>query len=291
MWFFAIFVLGAAVGWQARLWALVRIGADPNHLSTYEEPVFLIIAVLVLLVSVLNDRLFDTTALRTLEDIKTVSATSGSQIRAIISDQLSPSILELEKTDDVLHHAADLINNAFKETTQSAKFLIYIGSGDLQKDPPEARDLEEDSPAMEYQSAVSQARNGHLNIERFISLMEPADFQHRQPPTKEAYCAWIQKQIDNLERNPNYTFWHTTRAPQWGSSRSSIFSAKALIDVVGNGNSGVLIRGEKISRALLDGSRRLFDSTHVRPKEFKSGQLKSYLDLLTAGQQSHEGKS
>jgi hypothetical protein len=280
LWFFTTLVLGTAIGWRVHVWYSLNGQAETVPLQNYEGPVFLIIAVLMLFVAILNDRLFDTKALRTLEDIKNTSEKKVEQIQQVIADQLTPSLLELSEPDQVLHYAADLINVARKEVTPTEKFLLYIGSGDLLKEPPEIHDLDRNSPAMEYQSAVSAARNDHMQVDRYICLIEPWDFQRRQQPTREGYRAWVLKQIENLERNPNYTFWHTMRAPQWGSSRSSIFTSRAMLDVVGNGNSGVLVRGEKISGAIKKGSKALFENTFVPPVQYTSTQLRGYLESL-----------
>ena len=81
-------------------------------------------------------------------------------------------------------------------------------------------------------------------------FLDKGEYRKRVVETRIAYKKWLAKQISLLERNPNYAFFDCLRAPKWGSSRSSVFTERAVIDVIGNGKSGVLIRGEQVAGIL-----------------------------------------
>src|SRR5207249_9334313 len=109
--------------------------------------------------------------------------------------------------------ASDMINSTLLEPTEANKFVVYVGSGDLLRQPPPSDDG--DSPVTAYQSVIARLKNDGVNTTRYISLLDVTDYQRRLPKTKAAYKAWLSKQIDLLDGNPHYTFYDTPRAPKW----------------------------------------------------------------------------
>lgn len=263
-------MLGIAIGYKTYEWW---------HLGN-SEPTILLTAIVIMIISMLRDRQFETTAVRTLEDIKTISDDKWTHLTTWITDHLSPAILSLDSREKVLRQATDLINTASREATESNRYIVYVGSGDLLKDPPN-EESEKDNPAMAYQSSIQSAKNDQITMVRYISLLDDEDFKRRIHQTQTDYLRWLDKQITNLEGNRNYTFWDCPRAPKWGSSRSSIFTERALLDVIGNGQTGVLIRGDQISNALLKGSTELFrKQPGVEPAQYNPDRLKAHRDKL-----------
>lgn len=263
----AIF-LGLSIGYRTYEW---------RHFGQ-SDPMMLITAVTILVLSMLKDRLFDTVTIKNLEEMKASSKESWAVLTDWIKTTLSPTIISLKDNKDVLNAASDMINATLEEPAQTNKFVVYIGSGDLLKDSPQSD--EGDSPATKYQSAIARLRNDAIQTTRYISLLDISDYQRRIPKTKSAYKAWISKQIGLLEGNPRYTFYDSPRAPKWGSSRSSIFTKQSLLDVVGNGVTGVLVRGDQVAQELLKGSQDLFESAGVKPSVYNGTRLKAYLQSL-----------
>ena len=261
-------ILGIAIGFKIYEW---------RHFGQ-SEPIMLITAVTIMILSILKDRFFDTTAIRTLEDVKKHSKENWDTLTDWIKTHLSPAIISLPTRNDVLKEASNIINAAIKEASNSNKYIVYVGSGELLKDPPETE--EGDTPLTEYQSVIARVKNDGVNVTRYISLLDKQDYQKRVNQTQEAYKRWLMKQISLLEANPNYTFYDCPRAPKWGSSRSSIFTRLALLDVIGNGHSGILVRGDQVAQELLKGSRELFETAGVKPSVYKSSRLRAYLNSL-----------
>src|SRR6266404_4556727 len=268
----AIF-LGLSIGYRTYEW---------RHFGQ-SDPMMLITAVTILVLSMIQHRFFDTVTIKNLEEMKASSKESWNDLTGWIKTHLSPTIISLNDNDDVLNAASDMINAALQEPTQTNKFVDYVGSGDLLKDPPQSDDG--DSAATIYQSATARLRNDAVRTTRYISLLDTSDYQRRLPKTQVAYKAWIAKQINLLEGNPRYTFYDSPRAPKWGSSRSSIFTKRALLDVVGNGLTGVLVRGDQVAQELLKGSKDLFETAGIKPSVYDVTRLKAYLKSLDALQE------
>jgi hypothetical protein len=160
---------------------------------------------------------------------------------------------------------------------------VFTGSAALYRYIDD-RENDGDTPVARYRSAMARLSNGAINATRYISLLEPDDYQRRGEKTRAEYVKWIEKQITLVERNPQYVLYNCPRAPTWGSSRSSIFTAKALLDIVGNGESGILIRGEQVAQDLTKSTRQLFEiSAIVKPIVYDKPALLQYLkELRTA---------
>lgn len=272
----AIF-LGVSIGYRTYEW---------RHFGQ-SDPMMLITAVTILVLSMIQGHLFDTVTIKNLEEMKLSSIESWTTLTNWIKTNLSPAIISLKDNSEVLNAASDMINATLEEPTQENKFVVYVGSGDLLKNPPQSDEGE--SPATTYQSAIARLKNDEVKTTRYISLLDISDYRRRIRRTQSAYKAWIAKQIGLLEGNPRYTFYDSPRAPKWGSSRSSIFTKRALLDVVGNGVTGVLVRGDQVAQELLKGSQDLFETAGVKPSVYNSTRLKGYLQNLEGQQNNANG--
>src|ERR1041385_4534892 len=260
--------LGITIGYRTYEW---------RHFG-HSDAIMLITAVTIMIISILKDRMFDSVTLKNLEQMKLNSKESSTQLTNWITTHLSPTIISLDDNNDVLDAASDMINAALAEPTDTNKFVVHVGSGDLLREPPPSD--EGDSPVTAYQSAVARLKNDNVPTTRYISLLDVPDYKRRLPKTKAAYKAWLKKQIDLLDGNTHYTFYDSPRAPKWGSSRSTIFTKRSMLDVVCNGVTGVLVRGDQVARELLKGSKDLFENAGVKPSAYTSARLKLYLDSL-----------
>lgn len=270
--------LGVTIGYRTYEW----------HHFGHSEPMMLITAVTILVLSIIKDWFFDRLTGKNLEEMKLVSKESWTTLTEWIKTHLSPTIISLKDNNDVLKAASEMIEVALREDAETNKFVVYVGSGDLLRDPPPTDDRE--SAVTSYQSAIARLRNQGVQTTRYISLLDSADYQRRVQRTKSAYKHWIAKQIALLEGNPRYTFYDSPRAPKWGSSRSSIFTKQALLDVVGTGLSGVLVRGEQVAQELLRGSQDLFETAGIKPIVYDSSKLKAYLQDLVESQSTNGSK-
>lgn len=271
--------LGVFIGKRWADWPLIPSG----------ETYILATTLTVMAMSMMKDRFFQTMAVRTLEDIRDDSKTHATELREWIIARLNPAILSLEGRDDVLGQAASIIQDASDEGTQGYRYVVYFGSAELNKEPAATEDR--NSPLNDYLSAIAQLGNKGVRVTRYISLLEPSDQRLRWPNRQDEYKSWINKQIVLLEQNSGYELFDCPRAPSWGSTRSSIITARALLDVVGNGQSGVLIRGDEVAQDMLKSSREILKTAHVPALLRNAQSLRIYLQRLDSGGATAEGQA
>lgn len=272
VYFILVLFLGMGVGYKVHDWRLFGDNGEALMAAT---------AIAIMIISILRDRYFEITAIRTLDGIQEHARKDASSLQGWIRKTLTPTIISLDSRDKVLREAADMILKAINEVSKSKKHIMYVGSGDLLKDNVDDEDADKKTAASEYESVMSQVMNDSIPVVRYISLLEDVDFLKRVPSTREAYKNWLKKQIRNLERNERYSFYESLRAPKWGSSRSSIFTSSAVLDVVGNGESGILIRGDQVADDLKRTSKTLFERREgIQPRLRTSSDLKEYLEHI-----------
>jgi hypothetical protein len=272
--------LGGLIGHKIKIWT--DLGPqDPSHpWLLHTEPWMLITSITILLLVMLKDRYFEATAVRTLEDITAASKQSSDELIGWIKKQLTPTIISLDESGKVLAHASNIITAAIKEPSEGEKYVVFTGSAALYKDV-ESEESDGNTPLAQYRTAMAELGNDTVRVERYICLLEPPDYRKRGQKTREAYIKWLEKQISLVERNPRYLLYHCLRAPSWGGSRSSIFTARAFLDIVGNGQSGVLIRGDQVAQDLKNSSKDLFfERAIVKPVVYDKPALLKYIRSL-----------
>ncbi len=272
--------LGGLIGHKINMWTNFGPQDPQRPYILHSEPWMLITALSILILVIVKDRYFETRAIRALDDVTELSADHHKKLTKWIEDHLSPTIVSLDRRDDVLSKASSIIDTAISEKHDAERYVIFTGSAALYKDIDE-QDSDADTPLAKYRSAMARLSNSSVHATRYISLLDPIDYGKRGETTRADYLKWIEKQITLVERNPNYSLWNCPRAPSWGSSRSSIFTAKVLLDIVGNGESGILIRGEQVAQNLAKRTRDLFEiSAVVKPVIFKKAALLDYVRRL-----------
>ena len=291
LYFVLTLFLGGLIGHKIKTW--VDIGPqDPARpeLLLHSEPWMLVTSLLIMLLVILKDRWFETKAIRALEDITVASEKHYKSLTTWIQDRLNPTIISLED-GKVLSEASNIINAAIKEPSEAEKYVVFAGSAALYKDPPN-EDLETESPLASYRTSMAKLGSETISVKRYISLMDARDYRRRGPKTKEDYRRWLEKQITLIERNPKYQLFNCPRAPSWGGSRSSIFTARAFLDIVGNGLSAVLIRGDQVAQDLKNSSALLFEEkAAVKPILYDKPALLTYMKNLEADEEQPDGDS
>jgi hypothetical protein len=295
LYFVLALFLGALIGHKIKTWVNLA-PSDPSHPETilHTEPWMLITSLTIMVLVMLKDRWFETKAIRTLEDLNTASEQHHKNLTTWITKQLSPTIISLNNTDQVLEQATNLVNIAIKEPSDAEKYVVFTGSAALYKDPPN-EELDTETPLAGYRTAMARLGSETIQVVRYISLLEPMDFKRRGVETRAEYIKWLEKQVQLVERNPHYLLLNCPRAPSWGSSRSSIFTARALLDIVGNGQTGILIRGDQVAKDLKNSSKELFEKAAVQPVAFHKPALLNYIKSLQRIQSEpvadHHGKT
>ncbi len=271
LYFILALFLGGLIGHKIKTW--VDFG------DAHTEPWMLLTSLTIILLVILKDRWFETKAIRALENVTVASEDHYKSLTTWIQERLNPTIISL-KGEKVLQEASNIINAAIKEPSDAEKYVVFAGSAALYKDPPN-EDLDTESPLASYRTSMAKLGSETIPVVRYISLMDPKDFKRRGSQTKEDYLKWLEKQINLIERNPQYHLLNCPRAPGWGSSRSSIFTARALLDIVGNGISAVLIRGDQVAQDLKNSSKELFEEKAVvKPFLYDKSALVTYIKKL-----------
>jgi len=251
----------------------------------------LITAITILVLVIVKDRYFETRAIRALDDIRTASTDHQTQLTKWIVEHLTPTIISFDNRNDVLGQASSIIDTAISEPHDADRYVMFTGSAALYKDL-EDQETDADTPLAKYRSAMARLSNSTCHATRYISLLEPSDFKRRGEDTRVHYLKWIDKQITLVERNPNYSLYNCPRAPSWGSSRSSIYTARALLDIVGEGEVGNLIQGEQLAQELAKGKKRLFEiNAVVKPIVYNKPSLLKYVKDLKEASSSETGES
>ena len=146
------------------------------------------------------------------------------------------------------------------------RLVVFMGAASLgtrKKDEPKDLDDDKSDSIEEYNLKLTQMQNAGVTIRRYVSLIKPTDSPPaRRATTQYEYVDWLNKQIEILESNPKYILIDCHRAQPWGGSRSSIVTNKALLDLVGDGESGFLIKGERICELLNARSRKLLEAAN-----------------------------
>lgn len=272
--------LGGLIGHKINMWTNFGPQDPDRPYMLHSEPWMLITAISILLLVIIKDRYFETRAIQALEDITTSSREHHNKLTTWIVEHLTPTIISLDNQNKVLAQASSMITAAISEPNETEQYVIFSGSAALYQDP-EDQEADADTPLSQYRTAMARIASNAISAVRYISLLEPSDYKRRGPGTRADYVKWIEKQITLIERDPHYYLYNCPRAPSWGSSRSSIFTARALLDIVGNGESGILIRGEQVAQDLAKSTKELFETRAiVKPVVYDKPMLINYLKKL-----------
>jgi len=275
IYFLFVLLLGIAIGNRIASWR-----AQPfDHSEIY----MLAMVVLILTILMFRERFFEKISIKNLDEMKTNSQKTWDEIRTWISANLSHVLVALPNNEEVLRQASEIIRKEISKTNPADRRIVYVGSGDLYKDPPPLPEGEDpNTPLSNYISTMQAVKNNQVNVARYISLLDEIEYAKRVEPTRQAYKKWIAKQIFLLEQNVKYEFYDCMRAPKWGSSRSSVFTEHAVLDVIGPGTSGFVVRGEQVARTVRQASETLFLTAANLPVKKEIQHLTEYLEKLNA---------
>lgn len=224
------------------------------------------ISVAILLVALIKDIFVEKNVDSALKEITSQAEKTRADIHDILEKNLRPRITQLDSREKVLRAASDVLGEALKESGDE-RFVVFVGAASLstQKDgKPE--DEEKSSPVDEYKNKLRNLDLAKVAVKRYVDLMTTQrEFVGRRRETLSEYLEWLEKQIDRLRSNPKYTLIDCKRAQPWGGSRSSIITHKAFLDIIGEGESGFLVKGDDIASTIRESSERLFEPANKHP--------------------------
>lgn len=183
-------------------------------------------------------------------EIKTQSA--DHILRSVFRADLLPRLEVVKGLDAVCRSAAELIEEAHAEKREENRFITFYGSASLSTVDPERRrfgrrrereseDEETQTPEQIYSGALEAAASDQVRIRRYIRLFTVKEFESRGRAVRKEYFEWIGNQAYQLGRNPNLRLTNSIRAPVWGGNISRIMSHRRVLEVVGDGDAGLLL--------------------------------------------------
>jgi hypothetical protein len=215
-------------------------------------------AIGILIGSAIKDAFLDKNIDMALSEIKSVAERSRDDVRSVLEKNLRPRIISLNSREEVLQAANEMLLETIQESKEH-RFVYFIGAASLST--PRASGSSSDdriSLVEQYNNRLRNLEGGKVPVTRYIAMIKPADFPSRREETQKEYVTWLGKQLTLLKGNPKYELIDCPRAQPWGGSRSSIITYKAFLDIVGEGDSGFVVKDEEVARALRKSSERLF---------------------------------
>jgi len=228
------------------------------------------IPILVLLFILIADALKNQTSERRvsskLNEMTAVAVDTRTEITRVLEKNLKPRVITLDNHDKVLGAASQMMSDVLKEAEED-RFVIFIGAASLGTEDHANEDLGSDdalSPAAEFRNKQTTLDVKKIPITRYVSLFAKEDLLQRKITTKKSYLRWIEKQIGRLKGNANYVVIDCARAQPWGGSRSSIITHRAFLDIVGEGDSGILIKDDEIARTIRERTEKFLSDANKR---------------------------
>lgn len=97
------------------------------------------------------------------------------------------------------------------------------------------------SPYQQYLGAIEAATGDKIRMRRYVRLFTIEEFGERGILVQREYVNWLKSQFNLLSRNPNYILGDVLRAPQWGSNLARIMTHGSMMEITGDGESGLVI--------------------------------------------------
>jgi len=239
----------------------LKVGAD---LHIFWVP--LLATVAILLGSAVKEHNAERGAAAKLDQMTKIAAEAKAEINSVLEKNLRPRVITLDSHEKVLRAASEIIGDAIKEPEEH-RFVIFIGAASLCTGEDKENDAVSEnqvSPAAEYISKLTLLDVKRIQVTRYISLFTREELANRKQPTKGYYLKWIDKQVGRLNGNPNYVIVDCPRAQPWAGSRSSIITYRAFIDIVGQGDSGFIIKDEEVARTIRERTEKLLEEANRR---------------------------
>jgi hypothetical protein len=212
----------------------------------------LAVLLFILIASVLKDHNSERRVATKLNRMTAIAEETKVEIAEVLENNLRPRVITLDNHEKVLGAASQVIADVLKNPEED-RFLIFIGAASLGTEEDLKGNTESDdvlSPAADFRNKLTTLDVKKIPITRYVSLFTKEDLLQRRHPTRKNYLQWIEKQIGRLKGNPNYVMIDCVRAQPWGGSRSSIITHGAFMDIVGEGDSGILIKDQEIARTI-----------------------------------------
>jgi hypothetical protein len=225
-----------------------------------------IVAVTVLLAALIKDVMMEKNIDITLRHMKWTIEQMTDNLEDFLDENLEPRIRVLNGREGVRRAASKLFEEILTEPGEHP-IVMFTGAASLatvKRDEPEDLDESKQSSVEEYNTRLLQLQGASVQVRRYVVLIKSPDFSSRRVKTLEEYSAWLGKQLDLLKENSGYLLVDCYRSQPWGGARSSIITKNGFLDMIGDGESAFLIKGERIAEVLYTKSRKLLDGANQR---------------------------
>lgn len=189
-------------------------------------------------------------------------------IKLDMSKLLSSRVEVKDSRDALLESVSDLYSdaaNAAKGARAGQVIVVLFGASSVQPKASETtRGAEGDAtqtPYDRFMFARKQAEDAGVIFQRYVRLFDDKNFMGRSPEIRDGYLVWLQEQIDLMKRSPLYQLTNARRAPRWKAIRSSIITDSFFIDVLGDGESGFVMKGRDFCRSQQRNAEAYINST------------------------------
>jgi len=186
------------------------------------------------------------------------------------TDLLASKVDVLAKRTDVLEAIAEVYEMAANRARENKECgdgkpetIILFGASSIQPragEPINSSETEE-TPSERLDKARTKAERENVRFDRYVRLFDDKNFLGRSPEIRNAYLVWLGGQISLLTRSPLHTLYNARRAPRWKAIRSSVASETSFVDILGDGESGFVIRGDQFAKSQRRNSREYINDT------------------------------
>lgn len=189
--------------------------------------------------------------------VKRMCGNTKDSVKNILTTNLKNSRIPLYSKEDVRQEAKKLYNEVAQATEKTEKKIYYFGAASIYPTQEEYDELKEkadteesitieEHPVVLIMKAFDRITvpDSNVVIERYVKLPNESELKCRSIEYLKNLSSWLDRQVKLIEKCDSYTFYTSTRAFEYNSLLSSIAGPSGVLEIIGNGNGGAVIRSE-----------------------------------------------
>lgn len=247
--------------WFGFAWYILIVGSDAIFAS--KERAFVLCGGLTILIAsvLIRGRVmqFDGMMKRYIEQDAYWNDEVDYYLKETIGRKLRPLVTLLVERDDIAARAASLVRGAASGRDVAGYRLVFFGAVGFQvsaaDDGAEFMD-DRVSPHQIYHGALEEMSSRELSVARFVRLLRIEEFKTRSPSVQRRYREWLESQLGQMKRNPNFVIIDCPRAPQWGSAGGMIVSSGAVLQFTHGLGPAIFIEDDRIALGVIESNSR-----------------------------------
>jgi hypothetical protein len=199
--------------------------------------------------------------------VKEAIDSGAERINGEMTELLSIRVTPMDSREALLSTISGVFERAAeraREKNKRPEVIVLFGASNIQQSGlaavGEAVDEMTSSGFEKFVAARSMAENEGIQFHRYVRLFDDKSFPNRSPEIRRGYLLWLEEQVRLMKRSPLYVLVNARRAPRWKAIRSSIISETDFVDILGDGESGVLIAGQTFAATQRRNATRFINS-------------------------------